>query len=64
MKIPSLRHLFPAPVDDKKKEDSDKVGEEDSDKEKKGDIGTDTVWWMDKLNVIELNDQMLWLINR
>ena len=64
MKIPSLRHLFPAPVDDKKKEDSDKVGEEDSDKEKKGDIGTDTVWWMDKLNVIELNDQMLWLINK
>ena len=54
MKIPSLRHLFPAPSDDKKKEDSDKE-EEDSDKKREGDSGADKVWWMDKLNVIESN---------
>ena len=40
MKIPSLRHLFPAPSDDKKKEDSDKE-EEDSDKKREGDSGAD-----------------------
>ena len=54
MKIPSLRHLFPAPSDDKKKEDSDKE-EEDSDKKREGDSGADKVWWMDKLTVTESN---------
>ena len=42
MKIPSLRHLFPAPADDKRKEDGDKE-EEDSDKKREGDNGADKV---------------------